>query len=216
MKFTTTPRVEALSADGGSNLLFAESSTARKTPPTAGANGTPFPAPVAVLLAKCLFVMSWHHVPHNYISTDPDILRPKRFLNIMGKTNSDPFLGFDISTLIAEPPVFEEVLFPVCANDSYDLLTGWNCHIGFNFFDPDWDPLANPPSNPTANPPVGSRISVPGSTYRGHNLMPFRNGGFYLATRDGVAAYSAGPPIAGERLLPTAAFWDIFKHHAAP
>lgn len=191
--FTTSPRIEALSSDGASQLKWAETPTLPAlptVPPNAPSVGGAFPAPVATLLSKCAFVMSWMQVPHEYLSEDPDILIPKRLLNVMGKTNSDAFLGFDIGTLLAEPPVFEPMLFPV-ATDDYYPLTGWNVHVGFNFYSPDLDE-------------DGDRISVPGSTYKGHNLMPFRNGGFYLATRDGATT--------GKKLLPEAPFWDIFKH----
>lgn len=194
VSWQTSPSIEALSADGGSQLKFAEGgSFFEVTGPTAGQ--TPFAAPVAVLLSKCNFVMTWMHVPHNYISTDPDILIPKRILHCMGKTNSADFLGFETGTLLMQPPAFEPVLFPVVAADSYDLITGWNVHIPFSFFNPDTNA-------------AGARISVVGSTYFGHNLMPFRNGGFYLATRNGVAT--------GPKLLPETDFYNVFKHVLQP
>jgi hypothetical protein len=186
VQWQTAPRVEALSADGASQLRFAEGGTyLGMAGPTAGQ--TPFPAPVAVLLAKCQFVMTWMHVPHDYLSADPDILIPTNVLNIMGKTNADPFLGFDAGVLLAEAPAFEPVLFPAVAADPFDLIGGWNVHVGFNYFNP---------------------ANAAGSSYRGHNLMPFRNGGFYLATRNGSAT--------GPKLLPETDFIDLFKHVGAP
>ena len=189
VQWSTAPRIEALSADGASQLRFAEGgSWFDVTGPTGGANGTPFPAPIAVLLSKCAFVMTWLHVPHDYISSDPDILVPDRFLNVMGKVNGSAFLGFDAGVLLAEPATFEPVLLPVPADDQYDLITAWNVHQPFTYFNPE--------------------NAASGSTHKGHNLMPFRNGGFYLATRNGLTT--------GQKLLREADFNLIFKHVGAP
>lgn len=184
---TTSPRIEALSADGGSQLIFAEgASFFGTTGPTAGI--TPFAAPVAVLLSKCAFVVTWMHVPHNYISASDLILKPTKLLACVGKTNDATFMDvFERGELLMEPPVFEPVLFPVVAENAFDLMTGWNVTIPFNFFSPQ---------------------NAAGSAFRGHNLMPHRNGGFYLATRNGLTT--------GARLLPEADFSQIFTHVSAP
>lgn len=181
-QFTTSPQIEALSSDGASQLKFAEGGP----PPT----GVAFPAPVATLLAKCNFVASWLHVPHRYLSESDLILKPTKILNCVGRVNDDTAFGeFDAGTLLLQPPTFEPVLFPVVAEKAYDLMTGWNVHLPFVFFDPE--------------------KGVPGSSYRGHNLMPWRSDGkFYLATRDGTTT--------GRRLLAEADFGQIFTHVSAP
>lgn len=183
VQFTSNPAIEALSSDGASQLKFAEGGP----PPT----GTAFPAPIATLLAKCSFVMSWYHVPHRFLSESDIILKPTKILNCMGKVNSVAFADgeFAAGTLLMQPPTFEPMLFPVCAENNYDLLTGWNVHIPFVFFDPE--------------------KGVPASSYRGHNLMPFRDDGrFYLATRDGTTG--------GRRLLAEEDFGTLFEHVSAP
>lgn len=187
--FTTAPSIEALSSDGASQLTFAEGVI-----PLLGPTGKAFPAPITTLLSKTRYVLQWLHLPHEFLSTDPEILVPTRILNCVGKVNSTGFLGFRAGELLMEPPTFEPVLFPVCAEDSFELITGWNAAIPLQYFSPE---------KGVANDPPGT------SPYYGHNLMPWRiDGKFYHATRDGTAA--------GRTLLPSADFNDIWKHVSAP
>jgi hypothetical protein len=195
-RYVADAQLDQLTADGAPNFAFAEGA-----PATTGPDGKPipFPVPLATPLPKATFTLSWYHLPHDYISDDPVILNPVKFLKCLGKVNSDSFLGFSPGVLaMLEAPKFEEVLFPLIPDDPTDTpFTGWNVHIKISYFDP----------------PRG----VPTSSHRGHNLMPFRGTGvpgdtsagkFYYATRTGDPA--------DEPLLEAVPFWAMLSHAKDP
>lgn len=171
---TVSPTIEILSADGASQLLFAETSPAAPPinagPVITGAARAAFPAPIGVLLPKAKITLEWLNVPRDYLTANPDVLFPDKLLDRMGTVNDAPFLGRPAGTLLMQPPELVEVPTPVAAEGvgdlDYDILQQVNVRLTFDYFDP----------LPGAAAPVT----------RGHNLMPFRgNNRFYLCTRDG-------------------------------
>jgi hypothetical protein len=189
----TEPRVEALTVTGGQSMLrFAETGPGG---PTAGAAGTPFPAPIAMLLSKKGIVVHWFDVPWEYLSEDEDIFTPTKLDAVVGKVNSDFFMErYEAGTLLAEPYRYTISTWPVAPQDALDALRKVTIAMPFVFFDPERG----------ATSPVT----------RGHNLMPWcgtgtdatkgGNGKFFLATRDGLTT--------GDRLVGSAAFGPIFTH----
>jgi hypothetical protein len=161
-------KIEALSADGVSNLIFAETGTGGPslTPP-----GTPFPAPLTVLLPKATITLEWLNVDRAYISNNPNILFPTKLFACMGTVNSAEFMGFEAGTLLCQPPEIIENPSPVASDTAadveYDPLTNVNVRFHFDYFKPE----------------AGATSPVT----QGHNLMAWRqNQKFYLATRDGT------------------------------
>lgn len=189
------PNVEALSADGISQLYFVEGGQPGSYPagPVVSASGPVFPAPIAELLAKSTFVWNWLNVPFDYLSFTEDYLYPEKILACMGKVNSQVFPinapseeQFPIGTLLCRPPKFSIKTFPVAAADPTNPLLSVDVAIPMEYF----------------NPTNGS----PGSIYRGHNLMPWRaNGLFYYCTR--LPESTGAPP-----LLQSADFNAMFTH----
>lgn len=195
--FTSAGRVEVLSADGASQLKFAETSAAGggilAGPNIAGA-GTAFPAPIGILLPKLQLNVEWTGVPNDYLSSNANVFIPTKILTCLGKVNSTAFLGFPAGTLLMQPFEYTEFTWPVAsdtANQSvYELLRGVNIRLSVDYFDP----------TPGAAVPVT----------RGHRLMPWRlNGRFYLATYDGAASVA-------KALIEEAEFNNIFTHVSAP
>jgi hypothetical protein len=180
---TFNPGVQSLSADGVSQLIFAESPGGAGEP-TAGT--TAFPAPVAELLNKCDLMVDWNALPWDYVSSDPDLFYPDKILACLGCVNTDMFLGlFEAGTVILNTVEHTPFLWPVASELTSYPLWGVHVRLGLQFFDPE--------------------KGVSGSSYRGHNLMPWRrNGKFYYATRDGTTG--------GRPLLRTTSFANIFKH----
>ncbi|MCE9567786.1 MAG: hypothetical protein K8U57_37785 [Planctomycetes bacterium] len=180
--FDVDPRVEALSADGVGQLKFAEGAA-----PPAGPNGTPFPAPIATLLAKTGFVLNWLNVPWEYLTEEEFVFKPTKILDCVGKVNSDTFMGtFTHSTCLMNPPRFTFKPFPVPdAADPRRPRWAVDVQIPFDYFAPPKD------------------ASYVGSSYQGHQLMPFRGDGkFYGAVRDNGTS----------ELLEYNTFNQIFQH----
>lgn len=182
---STEARLDVLSADGVSQLKFAETNTGG---PTAGT--TPFPAPIAVLQPKATFVLEWLNVDRAYLSANPHIFFPQKILDCMGKVNSAAFLGCAAGCLLCQPPEFVEQPWPVVSEDSdqsvYSVLRSVTVRIKLDYFDP----------LPGAASPAT----------RGHNLMVWRRDGkYYLATRDGTTNLNLA-------LLQYADFTQIFTH----
>lgn len=188
LQTTSSARLDVLSADGVSQLIFAETSAGG---PTAGT--TAFPAPVGVLLPKATFILEWLNVDRAYLSTNAYIFYPSKILSCVGTVNDAAFMGFPAGTLLLQPPVFVEHPWPVASEDAdqifYSILRSVTVQLQFDYFDPD-------PTAPNTN--------------RGHNLYPFRaNGKFYLATRDGAATTSTA-------FLKYTDFTKLFCHVSAP
>jgi hypothetical protein len=194
----TDPRVEALTVTGGQSMLrFAESGPGGT--PASGETGVPFPAPIAMLLSKKGIVVHWFDGPWEYLSTDEDVFTPTKLDAVVGKVNSDLFMGrYEPGTLLAEAYRYTIGTWPVAPQDALDALRKVTLALAFVFFDPERGAVS-----PLA---------------RGHNLMPWGgtgvgakpggDGKFYLATRDGLTT--------GDRLIPSAAFSGIFTHVSAP
>ena len=188
-RFTNDVMVEALSADGISQLVFREGNgSGGGTGPTA--NVTAFPAPVAELLAKSSFCVVWHNVPHDYVSSDEDALVPDKVVKRLGCVNDATFLGFPTGSVLFQAMKAEEVLFPVVSDAPEDLpLTGWNLSLFFSVFDNQ------------------DLKGVPGSGYVGHRTFPWRNDGkWYYASRSDPA----------REMLPLADLKKVFQHVSAP
>lgn len=204
---TASPKMEVLSADGVSQLTFAETSVAGggllagpytpSSPNPLNNKGTPFPAPIGVLLPKATFVLEWMNVAREYLAdpASPFIFYPRKILNCMGKVNNAIFLGFAAGTLLCQPPEFIESPSPfpsdTIANTQYDIMRNVTVRIAFDFFAPKHGAAA----------PITS----------GHNMMPWRaNGRFYLATRDGTAN------LGTNAMLEPVDFTQMFTHVDAP
>lgn len=183
VRFNTDPKIEALTADGTSQLVFREGGG--DPDPTAGA--TPFPAPVAELMAKAALVMKWYNVPFEYVSSDPDLFKPDKILARLGTVNQTAFLGFYPGQLLLTAVGSEDTLFPVAAADPDGFpVTGLDLTLAWEFFEP--------------NRPYAG-------TYHGHRLFPWRKTGkWYYATREN----------SGDELLPLTDHWKVFQHVADP
>lgn len=186
--FDPTPRIEALTCDGISQLTFAEIGAGGKPP----AN-TRFPAPIAQLMAKTNFTLVWTNVPWEYLSTDYDIFYPTKILSCVGKVNSAVmFAGFfPIGTILMQPPTFSIKSSYVPSTDITYPNRFVDVALNFEYFDPD--------------------KGVPASAYRGHRLMPWRgetgdalSGKWFYATRGGATT--------DEKLLPEADLMTVFEH----
>ncbi len=149
--------VQTLSVDGRSNLAFAEGEP--------GAAHQVFPAPIAQLLAKVSLRVLWASVPHEYLSTNVDFLRPKKLMERLGTVNDAEYIGNAKGTLLFTSFSAEEVLYPVLSvNPSESILSGWNITFSFEQFDP--------------------KKGVPDSEFRGHRIFPYSiNGKWYYAWR---------------------------------
>ncbi len=191
--FDSQGRLEVLSAEGGqflkiiegpADLIFAGDGL--------GPNGKEVTAPYLARMPKLRIVMTWLSVPHDYLSNDPDILYPIRFINCLGKVNSIAFLGINKQCALMEPPEFTASPYPYETQIDYGILRAYDCKVAFDVFDPI-------PGDTSAGHPIG----------RGHNLLPWRvDGKWYTATRNGQPN--------GPLLLETANFWQIFHHWNDP
>lgn len=206
--FNTEPSVEALQADGSSFLKFREGGGSLYNQPEADASA--FPAPIAELMGKTALTLRWFAVPHNYLSTDPQICLLDKILGrystgdtpdnyatwkyppIIGTINKDYFLGFYPGTLLLRAVKVEEMLYPVTTADPFDVAGGYNLTFVWEHFDPvrgiEYEPIPNTPSNY--------------QSYRGHRLFPWRqDGNWYAVTREST---SAG-------LLPLTDHYNVFQ-----
>lgn len=196
VQVTSSAKIEILSADGVSQLKFAETSTPAGPPPggTGPGVGVAFPAPIGVLLPKASFTLEWLNVDRNYLSTNPYVFYPSKILSCMGKVNSVPIWGFPIGTLLCQPPDFVENPWPVASDTSqdaeYEILRSVTVRLHFDYFDP----------------PTGAASPVT----RGHRIFPSRTDGkFYLATRNGTTSLT-------QAFLEETTFSKIFEHISAP
>lgn len=181
VRFNVDPAVEELSAEGSSQLRFREGGT----PPT-GPEGVAFPAPVAELLAKASLSVEWLNVPHEYVSSDTDILVPDKILACLGRWNTRSFLGSQPGKQMLMALKAEEVLFPIATLDEDLPATGWNLTFVLNQFDP--------PKGATA------------SDKHGHRLFPWaRSGKWFWATR-----------ASGDDFYPGADLYKVFQHVSDP
>ncbi len=184
-------QLDVLTADGVGQLILAENNAGPPVtgPPKIGVGGTTFPAPVPVLLDKGQYVLHWYGVPWDYLSADEDVFYPTKLIKCLGNVNSVDFLVgdttgfFPAGTLLMKAAKYEIFNWPVAAADKTSPLRGVNLHVPCEYFDP----------------PKG----VSGSSYRGHNLMPWRGaagdatgGKFFYATRGGGAG---DPPLLGSK-----------------
>ena len=205
--FDTDPSIESLQADGSSQLKFAEG--------TAGdPNGKAFPAPVAELMGKTALTLTWLQVPHNYLSTDPDILILDRWLGKfstgdtpgnydtwkypprLGTVNKDFFLGFYPGTLLLRAVKATPILFPVTPASLSDLAVGWNIQGVWEHFDPVKGVAYQPdPLKPNYSP------------YRGHRTFPWRKDGLW---------YYAQRADTGKEMLPLVNHWPVFSNVSDP
>lgn len=162
-------------------LIFAEGGGG--TEPTAG--GTRFPRTIGIIQAKNMIRLRWHKVPEDFISPNGGITYPQ-FDAVLGKVNDATFLQCPAGTLLARSPRIRR--YPQSVNPRNRTAPSMLCDVDvcLQFFDP------------------SPRES---DTYRGHNLMPYRDKRHYLATHDGN--------VAGRGSYDEISFAKIFKHHSA-
>lgn len=122
---TMGPAIQALTADGSSQLTFIEGSPA----------GTAFPAPIAELMAKSNLVLKWYGVPHEWLSDNDQYLYPTKIIERLGKLNNADFLGLGKGTCLLTAAQFDPTLYPVAPAD-YEPLGGWDVTLNFEHFDP--------------------------------------------------------------------------------
>lgn len=158
--FVGQPAVQALSADGTSQLKWAETSTGG--PPL----GESIPTPIPTLLAKANVTFNWMEVPHEYLTNSKYILNATKIIDRLGTVNEDiMFDEFLEGTMLFTAVEFDAILFPLTPVDLDSPITGWNIKFHFENFDP-------------------QDKGVPDSPYRGHRLFPYRiNGLWYYCTR---------------------------------
>lgn len=191
------PNIQALSASGIGQLKWAET-VAGPNGPTIGQT---FPAPIAELLGKNLFTLTWLSVPYEYLNLGGGgftngWFNPSNILACLGLVNSTNFpFGavhqFVPGTLLMHGVKFVPKPIPVAAADPANPLYAIDVTLIIEFFAPE--------------------KGVPGSSFEGHNLMPWRGeiagddtaGKFFYATRSGN---SADPP-----LLASTDFNNMFK-----
>jgi hypothetical protein len=190
--FDFAPKIEALSADGLSQLKFAETSAAAGGIPAGPAAGvTPFPAPLAEVLAKADFFVTWSNVPWYFVSDSDFYFHPTKMLAQLGKINTALFLDkFAAGTALFTSIEGTEFDFPVPSDDLDVPLKGFHIRLGFNFY----------------NPRQGAAAPVTS----GHNTFVWRaNGRSYFASRSGVANLDLGLYQRGD-------FATLFEHVGKP
>lgn len=189
-EFTGVPAVQALTAEGCNYLKFAEGDTGLNKP-----NGKQYPAPLAELMAKTNFTVTWHDVPHEYLTDSLYFLYPTKIVERLGCVNDeDMFDGtFLKGTMLLLGAEFDSTLFPVAPQGATEvgdnaILTGWRVKLHFEHFDP-------------------QNKGVPESEYRGHRLYPWRiDGKWYYAKR----------PDSENELLPLVNMMRVFQHVSDP
>lgn len=155
---TIGPAVQALTADGSSNLTFQEGAP----------NNTAFPAPIAELMAKSNLTVRWHGVPHEWLSDNEYYLYPTKIITNLGGVNDADFIGLAKGTVLLLGAEFEPILYPVAPADPAQPLGGYDVTFHFEHFDP--------------------TKGVPSSEYRGHRVFPYRvDGLWYYAKREGAS-----------------------------
>lgn len=126
--FDPVPSVEVISAEGLNNIKFANGP----------ARGTAIPAPFGTLMSKVTKTLNWMWVPHEYISGE-DVLEftPTKINSVVGRVNSDTFLGNPPGTLLLQAPIFNRFRYPIQSADIIDGYFGWNIKFPMQFFDPE-------------------------------------------------------------------------------
>jgi hypothetical protein len=162
--FEVGPAVQALTADGSSQLIFREGGG--DPHPVAGTDA--FPAPLAELLAKASLTVKWMGVPHDWISDNEYYLFPSKVISLLGHVNDADLFGNPTGTMLFTAATFEPTLFPVAPADPSQPLVGWDVTFVFEQYDP----------------PKG----VEASAYRGHRVFPWRKTGkHYYCSRENAA-----------------------------
>lgn len=125
--FDPVPSVEVISAEGLNNIKFANGPSA----------GIAIPAPFGTLMSKTLKTLHWMQVPHEYISGN-DVLQfsPANINKVVGRVNSDVFLGHPPGTLLLQAPQYERFRFPIQTAGGIYNYFGWNIKFPMQFFDP--------------------------------------------------------------------------------
>lgn len=190
--FRFEPTVETLSVDGY-QLQFAETDGSSGLvaysagPPLV--KGTPFPCPVPELMPAAKLIVTIRRVAHSWVSSDPEVLYPKRIIPLLGTWNDRTMFAnttFGAGSLLLEGVGFEPCVFPVLTTDPDDVATGWTLEAHFAF---------------------APRVSaVGGSTKRGFRVFPWRaNGKFYWAVREN-----------GNDFLPSANHFELWRNANDP
>lgn len=165
--------------------------------------GRQFPCQLVFNKLESTIIFRWMYVPHEYLFG----LNPlggysyvmKKFMNVIGRVNSTPFLGYDPHELLMHPPRLQRFLWPVRPADSRSAPWGYHVDVVMTAFKPE------------------RGVTSPSSPYRGYDLMPwsgqgeFRNdlfGKWYGATKDGT--------VSGRRYLQEADFTNVFTHADKP
>lgn len=212
------PRLEALSADGVGQLAFVGTSERVAGPPTVPAGPTitpgtqvPFPAPIAELLGKNNFVISWLNVPFEYLSAEEDYFYPTNILSCLGRVNSDnfpynssdPFLP---GQLMFEGVKFVQKVFPIAAANPAIPLISVDVSMSLTYF--------NPPTPPQGASILGNLtdyLNNPLTGYYGWNLMPWRqNGLWYPANRVDPGTSPGAATLNTPGFLTSAPFNNMF------
>lgn len=161
-------------------LVFAEGGGG--TEPVAGESN--FPRTIGIIAAKNFIRLKWHKVPEDFISPNRGISYPQ-FDAVLGKVNDAEFLGMPAGTLMARAPKIHRYAQSVNPRDRASPSMLCDVEVCFQFYDP--------------SPRKGGA--------RGHNLMPYPDKRYYLATHDGT--------MGGRGSYEEANFDNIFKHHSA-
>lgn len=193
--FENAAQVDTLSADGASQLVFAESGGPGGGPTVTNSSttSTAFPAPLATLTPAANLKMRWLQVPNEYISSDPAIFKPDKILARLGTINKDQFGPYLPGQLLLLGCGAVPVLYPVASSDPTDYpLVGWDIELDFHF----------------SNPPKGVSNALGGSPYYGHRIFPWRDNGLYYYA---VRATGFGTSNQ-EELLPLMPYYPMFSH----
>jgi hypothetical protein len=128
----TEPKIEALSVDAISQLLWQETSGG-----SGPIVGNPIPAPVPQLQAKTGFTLNWTNVPWSYLSTDNTFFFPTKIIACAGTLNSTTFLGNPSFTLYLDAPHFRIKPFPVANAVIGTPLYGVDVMLPLLYFNPE-------------------------------------------------------------------------------
>lgn len=166
-----------------STMKFAEGSGTGGEP-VSGGSGTVFPRTLGVIAAKNFYTLRWHRVSLDFVSGDRGISFPQ-FEAVLGKVNDAEFLGKPAGTLLFRAPKIN--IYPQSVNvlDESEPSLLADIDLTFHFYDP----------------------SPRGGSARGHNLVPYLDLQYYLATADGLTN--------GRGVYETGDFSKIFSHHEA-
>jgi hypothetical protein len=177
---TAEPNYNMLQADGGASVLYW-AETGTGGPTVADQ----FASPTGTVQIQNAYSIAWYQVPDRYLfGTNYD---PPKITAALGRTNSVAFLGFEIGELLFTGARLERYTPPLWSTDPPAIF--WKVTYQFTAFKPEKGVV---------------------SAYYGWNLQPFRNGKYYLATRDNTGIAS------GEKFLPSYDFAKLFEHAEKP